>query len=108
MKITRNLRYALTGWIGGVVAILGLGFLWPAIFPGITQAVHYDAPDPGLPLILVISLLIATPAALIGGWVGSRVPREGGSTEQTIMAFLLGAILTIPFGCASLWVFSGY
>jgi hypothetical protein len=36
------------------------------------------------------------------------LPREGGRTEQTIVAALVGAILVVPFGCMSLWLFSGY
>lgn len=108
MNILKNLRYPIAGWIAGVVAILGLSWVWPAVFPGIVQAEHYDAPEVPLAFIIGVTLLIATPAALVGGFLGSRLPREGGSTEQTIVAALVGAILVIPFGCASLWVFSGY
>ena len=108
MRILKNARYLLAGWLAGVVTIFALNSIWPIIFPGIVQAQHYDSPAIGLPFILAVTLVIATPAALIGGLVGSRLPREGGRAEQTIVAALIGAILVIPFGCASLWVFSGY
>jgi len=52
-------------------------------------------------------LVIATPAAIIGGFIGSRLPREGGSTEQTLVAVVVGAILAVPFACMSLWLLSG-
>jgi hypothetical protein len=107
-NIIKNLRYPLIGWVAGVATILVLGWIWPAIFPGIARPEHYDATDPGMLVILGIPLLIATPAALIGGFIGSRLPREGGPTEQMITAAFMGALFTLPFGCYGLWVFSGY
>jgi len=107
-KIMQNLRYPIVGWITAVVGILILGWIWPAFFPGINQAAHYGAADTGMGFILGLTILVATPAALIGGLIGSRLPREGGRTEQTLVAALVGMILAFPFACYSLWVFSGY
>jgi hypothetical protein len=107
LKLIKNLRYPLAGWIAGVVIIFGLISVWPSIFPGMTNTTHYETPPVPMQFILGATLVVATPAALVGGLIGSRLPREGGATEQTIVAALVGAILALPFGCASLWVFSG-
>lgn len=106
-KLFKNLRYPLIGWIAGVGTVVVLLWIWPSIFPGITNADHYNAVDPGTWFIFGLTLLIATPGALIGGFIGSRLPREGGETEQTLVAALVGIVFTIPFACYSLWVFSG-
>ena len=108
MSISKNLRYPIAGWVAGVVTILLLYWIWPAIFPGIVNADHYDAPQTSFLFILGVAILVATPAALIGGLLGSRAPREGGRTEQTIVAALVGGLLTLPFACMTLWLFSGY
>ncbi len=108
MKMIKHLRFLAAGWLAGLVTIIGLSWIWPTVFPGIIQAEHYDVPEIGLPFILGVALLIATPFALLGGLIGSRLPREGGRTEQTVLAALFGAMFVIPFGCATLWLFSGY
>lgn len=107
MRILKNLRYPAAGWIAGLGMVLFLTWLWPAIFPSLTNIERYEAPPIPLTVILMTSLVVATPAALIGGFIGSRIPREGGETEQTITAVLIGAILSIPFVCGSLWFFTG-
>lgn len=108
MKIPQPLKFALTGWVAGAVAIVGLGLYWPTIFPGIVELDHYYGAGPDLPFIIGLALLIATPGALVGGLIGSRLPKEGGQTEQSIMAAILGAILALPFGCYGLWFFTGW
>ena len=90
------------------MAMLGLGLLWPQIFPAIGRVGHYYGVGPGFPIILVSELIFASPAALIGGLIGGRIPREGGEREQRLMAAIVGVILALPFGCFGLWVFTGY
>lgn len=107
-RLFKNLRYLLAGWLAGVGTVIVLLWIWPSIFPGIANADHYDAVDPGTWFILGLTLLIATPGALLGGFIGSRLPREGGETEQTLAAAVVGIIFTLPFACYGLWVFSGY
>lgn len=107
MKILANLRYPLAGWVAGVLTVFLLTWIWPVFFPGINNTQHYDTPPIATTFILGVTLAIATPAALIGGLIGSRLPREGGSTEQTLVAFVIGAILVVPFACMSLWLLSG-
>jgi len=107
MKLLANLRYPLAGWIAGILTVLALTAIWPAFFPGISNEQHYDTPPIATSFILIVTLVIATPAAIIGGFIGSRLPREGGSTEQTLVAVVVGAILAVPFACMSLWLLSG-
>lgn len=108
MSHASKLRYPLVGWAAGMAAVLGLSLLWPSIFPGILQAQHYNSADLSFAYILGLALVVATPAALLGGWVGSRLPREGGRSEQTLVAALIGVILAVPFSCAGLWLLSSY
>jgi len=108
MKIPRPLSYALTGWLAGAAATVALGLLWPLFFPALVRIEHYYGAGPGLPLILVMVLIFASPAALVGGLIGSRLPREGGQAEQMIVAALIGIILALPFGCWGLWFFTGW
>ena len=100
-----NLLFAITGWIAGVVVTLGFGLLWPRIFldvgPPTRFSTSYDY------VILATVLLIASPAALVGGLVGGRLPREGGRREQLIAAVIFGIVLALPFGCLGFW-YSGW
>jgi len=107
-KIHPYLLFALTGWIAGCVTILGLGVIWPAIFPGIMRGDHYYGAGPSLLSILGVALLIASPVTLMGGLVGGRLPKEGGQREQILTAIIGGIFAALPFGCAGLWVFSGW
>lgn len=107
MQLAKYLRFAIAGWIGGVASTLLFAYLWTKFFPAIVNVEHYDVNYPALTSTLAITLLIITPVAIIGGIIGSRLPREGGRTEQTIAAVLIGAILVIPFGCISLWAVTG-
>jgi hypothetical protein len=107
-KFPPVLLFALTGWLAGGLAILLLGMIWPAIFPGILRSNHYYNDYPNLFLILLVAILTATPATLIGGVVGGRLAREGGQREQVIIAIIGGIVVALPFGCYGLWVFSGW
>ena len=108
MKLPRPLVYALTGWLVGAVAIVVIGFAWPSIFPAIIVVEHYYGAGPGLLTIIGASLLLASPGGLIGGLIGSRIPREGGQTEQLYMAGIMGIIFSLPFACMILWFFTGW
>ncbi len=108
MKFLRFLRFAFIGWIAGILFTLAIGLLWPAIFPGIIRAEdNRVGPVLGLPTSIVITLVIISLPALIGGLVGGILPREGGSREQLITAALGGILLSIPFGCFNFWLLSG-
>ena len=108
MKIRQLLSYAFTGWMAGVVATLALGFLWPGLFPAIVRVTHYYGAGPDLVIITGIVLLFASPAALIGGLIGGRVPKEGGQRDQIIAAAIGGLIMALPFGCWGFWFFTGW
>jgi len=108
MKIPRTLLFALTGWLVSVFAIIGVGLFWPTIFPAIVRTEHYYGEGPNLPTILGLAIIFGTPAALVGGIIGSRVPKEGGQAEQLIMAGIFGVILALPFACMGLWFFTGW
>jgi hypothetical protein len=108
MKILRPLVFALTGWVVGAIAAIGIGLFWPAIFPAIVVVEHYYGAGPGLLTIIVFGILLASPGGLLGGLIGSRIPREGGQAEQFIMAAIMGIIFSLPFACIVLWFFTGW
>jgi hypothetical protein len=106
--MSRNISYALTGWLAGVLTTLVLGFVWPKIFPGIINVEHYYGAGPNLIAIIGINLLLMSPASLIGGLIGGRVSLEGGEMGQRLIAVIFGAIFTIPFNCVGFLFFTGY
>ncbi len=108
MKIIYTLSYALIGWVAGVVATVGVGLYWPTIFPAIVRNDHYYGAGPGLPFIIAIAVLFASPAALIGGMIGGWIPKEGGRTDEYIMAMIFGVFLATPFACYGMWFFTGW
>jgi hypothetical protein len=108
MKLRKLVGFALTGWLVGAIAVVLIGFAWPAIFPAIVVVDHYYGAGPKLPTIIALSLLLASPGGLVGGLIGSRIPREGGYREQMVMAGLMGIILSLPFSCLMLWFFTGW
>ena len=108
MKIPRPIVFALTGWLVGAIVILGVGFSWPKIFPAIVLVEHYYGGGPNLVTIIAFSIILASPGGLIGGLIGSRIPREGGSREQLYMAGIMGIIFSLPFACMILWFFTGW
>jgi hypothetical protein len=101
-------RFAIRGWIAGGLTTLALGLIWPIIFPAILRINHYYGVGPGLPVILLIMLALVTPPALLGGFVGGRVAREGGQSGQRMAAVIGGIIAAVPFGCGALWFFTGW
>jgi hypothetical protein len=108
MKIPKLLVFALTGWAVGATAVLLTGFAWPSIFPAIVIVDHYYGAGPTLPTIILFSLILASPGGLLGGIIGSRIPREGGQREQFYMAGILGIIFSLPLSCVILWFFTGW
>ena len=106
--MSRNVSYALTGWLAGVVTILVMGFAWPFIFPAIVNVDHYYGDGPGLLTIIGIILLVMTPASLLGGLIGGRVSLEGGDMQHRLIAVVFGVLFTIPFACVGLLYFTGW
>ena len=107
-SISQNLSFAFTGWIGGVLGILAFGLAYTIIFPAVVRPEHYYGPGPGYPLILGLAILVGSPGALLGGFIGGRVSSEGGKWSQRILAAIFGIGLSLPCSCYSLWVFTGY
>ncbi len=103
-----HLRFAIAGWLAGVVATFGTSLFWPVIFPAILRPERYYGVGPSLPIIQLIVIGLVSPAALVGGLIGSRLPREGGQTEQLIMAGILGVVLAVPLACLGLWFWTGW
>jgi len=106
--MSRNISYALTGWLAGVMTLLIMGFLWPQVFPGIVNVEHYYGDGPNLITIIGIALLVMTPASLIGGLIGGRVSIEGGEGSQRLIAVVFGSLFTMPFACVVLMYFTGF
>ena len=109
MKVAALLRYALVGWVAGVLALILLSLLWPNVLPGFVHYNHYDPTGPAPNLVLIVGIILAAASlpAIIGGVVGGRIPKEGGDRQQLIMAAIFGIILALPLGCFGLWLFSG-
>ena len=109
MKLRDLLQTAAAGWLAGVLGLVLLSIAWPSIFPGFVNFRHYVAtgPAPNLVLIILIVLAAASLPAIIGGVIGGRIPKEGGSRQQLLMAAIFGVVLAAPCGCFGLWLFSG-
>ena len=107
-KIPRTISYALTGWLGMVGFALFLLLAWPIFFPAIVRPEHYYGDGPSLLQVVALAILIATPAALVGGIVGGRISVEGGDRGQRMVAVIFGIIFSIPFSCYILWIFTGF
>ena len=108
MKLPKPILFALTGWLVSAMVIVVVGFFWPKIFPAIVVVEHYYGAGPGLVTIIIFSILLASPGGLVGGWIGSRIPREGGQNEQFFMAGIMGVLFSLPFACLILWFFTGW
>jgi hypothetical protein len=108
MKIPDALRFAGWGWIGGAVGSTILGLVWPVILPGVVRVGHYYGSGPSILQLLLMAALFEAPAALVGGFIGGRLPREGGRTEQRLAAAIGGLIAAIPFAGYCFWFFSGW
>lgn len=107
-QLRRHFRFAIAGWVSGGLATLGVSLIWPAIFPAVVRPERYYGPGPALLVIVLIVVVLVSPAGLIGGVIGSRMPREGGQIEQTIMAAVMGAVLAVPLACLHLWFWTGW
>jgi MFS family permease len=109
VKIAALVRFAAAGWLAGTLVLLILTFAWPSIFPGFVHYNHYDptGPAPNLGLIVLVVLAAAALPAIIGGVIGGRLPKEGGRTQQLLVAAIFGIFLALPCGCFGLWLFSG-
>jgi hypothetical protein len=107
-RIYKHFRFAGRGWVAGALAALVVGLIWPAVFPAIVRVNHYYGAGPGLALILVFTILLATPPALLGGLVGAAVSREGGEGSQRTAALVGGIVAALPFACGILWFFTGW
>jgi len=108
MKMPKPIGFAMTGWLAGAVAGVVVGSAWPVIFPAIVIVKHYYGAGPGILTIIAFSTLIASPGGVLGGIIGSRIPREGGFREQIWMAIIMGIIFSLPFACMILWFFTGW
>jgi hypothetical protein len=108
MKIVHTLSYALAGWVAGVVAAICIGLYWPTIFPAVVRNEHYYGYGPNLSWIIGFAAIFASPTALIGGMIGGWIPREGGRTDEYIMAAIFGVLLSAPFACYGMWIFTGW
>ena len=108
MKIPRTFSYAIIGWLAGAATALILVLVWPTIFPAIIRPEHYYGTGPNLLQLLLIALLIMTPAAVVGGIIGGRLSIEGGETGQRVIAIIFAVVFSLPFSCMVLWIFTGF
>ena len=107
-KIPRTLSYAIIGWIAGVAAAVVLVLVWPSIFPAITRPEHYYGYVPSLFQLMLLAIVIMTPAAVVGGIVGGRLSIEGGDRGQRMIAVIIAFLFSLPFGCFVFWTFTGF
>ena len=108
MRLPKPLGFILTGWSVGALATLAIGLAWPSIFPAIVVVKHYYGAGPGILTIIGFSMILASPGGILGGIIGSRIPREGGLREQLWMAGIMGIVFSLPFACMLLWFFTGW
>lgn len=99
MKILQHLFNALVGWIVGLLITVGFAFLWLNIIPVI------DRTGQGASLLVVLRsiLIMVSPAAIIGGLIGGRMPKEGGRKNQFLAAAIFGLLFPLPFACYLFW-----
>jgi len=108
MKLPKPILFALTGWLVSAMVVIVVGLFWPKIFPAIVVVEHYYGAGPGLITIIFFSIILASPGGIVGGLIGSRIPREGGQREQVFMAGIMGILFALPFACIILWIFTGW
>lgn len=106
--MSRNLSYALTGWIAGLVTTVVMGLVWPIIFPAIINVENYYGDGPGMLTIMAITAAIMTPASIVGGIIGGRVSKEGGEAGRRVIAVIFAALFTVPVGVLVFLFFTGY
>lgn len=98
----QNLLFAAAGWAAGILSTLAVGLL---ILPN--TIVGPRVFDTAELLGLAFVLLVVSPVALAGGVIGGHLPKEGGTSDQILMAVLLGVVLVAPMSCVSFW-YSGW
>src|SRR4026208_401776 len=108
MMILRPLVFALTGWVVGAIATISVGLSWPEILPVVGVVENYYGAGPGLFTIIGFGIILASPGGLVGGLIGSRIPREGGENEEFMMGGIMGIIFSLPFACKVRWFFTGW
>ena len=99
MKILQHILNALVGWIAGLLITVGFAFLWLKIIPEIDRT----GQGRGFWTILSLILLVISPAAIAGGVIGGRLPKEGGRTNQMLYATIFGLLFPLPFACFLFW-----
>ena len=99
MKILQIILNAVTGWIAGLLTLGAWSYLWPKIFPIEERA----SALPGGWKLLITIMLIISPFALVGGFLGGRLPKEGGRKEVILYSALFGAIAALLFGTCGFW-----
>jgi hypothetical protein len=99
MKILHNIGFALTGWIAGLLVTVGFSFLWLRVLP----VVERTGQGAGFFSALGLILLLVSPAPLVGGLVGGRLPKEGGLKNQLAYAAIFGILFALPFACFLFW-----
>ncbi|NJM08866.1 hypothetical protein HC891_25715 [Candidatus Gracilibacteria bacterium] len=92
----QQLLWALIGWLAGIGSVLVVGLvILPAVLPSREVGGEW--------LLFSLVLAIVSPIALLGGWVGGRIPREGGSSSQITFAAIVGLLLALPVSCIAFW-----
>lgn len=99
MKILQHLLNALVGWIVGLLITVGFAFLWLKIIPEIDRT----GQGPFFWINLLIILAVISPAAIAGGVIGGRLPKEGGRINQMLYATIFGLLFPLPFACFLFW-----
>jgi hypothetical protein len=99
MTMRQNLVFALTGWLAGLCSIVGVALL---VFPALLGTPKSIRTAPDL-FVFVLVVLLVSPAALVGGLIGGRTPKEGGQSVQLIMAAVVAVIAAVPLSCVAFW-----
>jgi hypothetical protein len=107
-KLPKFVGDAFVGWLAGVGGVIGFGLFWLIAFPAIVRPEHYYGFGPTFIQVTLMAILVASPAALIGGIVGGRVSIEGGRGAQRMVSVVFAIIFSIPFTCYMFWLFTGY
>jgi hypothetical protein len=90
---------AATGWVAGMLTILGMSAIWLKVFPVIERS----GQGQGIPIVLLMVMLILSPISISGGLIGGRIPKEGRRRDQIIYAAVTSLFMTTPFTCFLLW-----
>lgn len=98
MRLRNNLRFVGTGWLAGVgITLCMVLFVAPSLIGARPIQTLADL------IVLGLIILLISPAALLGGFLGARLPREGGRGTQFLTAAIVGGLFAMPASCAVLW-----